>query len=74
MGEFWLGCLKERDHMVDLDILEHDIEMDHEDRGRECMEWINLAQDSDKQGISWLAGLWCMVLVSLLYTVFAKVG
>ena len=31
MGEFWLGFLKERDHMEDLDILEHNIEMGHED-------------------------------------------
>ena len=48
MGEFWLGFLKERDHMEDLDILEHSIEMDHEDRRWECMDWINLTQDSDK--------------------------
>jgi hypothetical protein len=48
MGEFWLGFLKERDHMEDLDILEHNIEMDHEDRRWECMDWINLTEDSDK--------------------------
>jgi hypothetical protein len=47
MGKYWLGYLQERDHMEDRDILEHNIEMDHEDRGWECMEWINLAQDSD---------------------------
>jgi hypothetical protein len=46
-GEFWVGYLKERDHMEVLDIMEYNIEMDHEDRGWECMEWINLAQDSD---------------------------
>jgi len=34
--------------MEDLDILEHSIEMDHEDRGWECMDWINLAQDNEK--------------------------
>jgi len=34
--------------MEDLDILGHNIEMDHEERGWEFMDWINLAQDSDK--------------------------
>jgi hypothetical protein len=43
-----LGYLQERDHMEELDILEHIIEMDHEERGWECMDYINLDQDSDK--------------------------
>jgi hypothetical protein len=48
MGEFWLGYLEERDHVEDLDILEYNMEMDHEDRGWVCMDWINLAHDSEK--------------------------
>ena len=47
-GGVLVGYLKERDHMEDLDILEHNIDMDHADRGWEYMDWINVAHDSDK--------------------------
>jgi hypothetical protein len=39
MGEFGLGYLQERDYMEELAILEYVIEMDHEERGWECMDY-----------------------------------
>jgi hypothetical protein len=42
-GGVWLGYLQEGDHMEELAILEYVIEMDHEERGWECMGYFFLS-------------------------------
>ena len=46
--KFWWGNLKERDHWGDQDVWEDNIKMDLEEVGRDCGDWMELAQDRDR--------------------------
>ena len=45
---FWLGNLRERDHLEDPDVYEDNIKMDLQEVGCGSMDWIELAQDRDR--------------------------